>query len=81
MPDNSPYKGADADGRLQAADVFWGDGAGGRELHVVSLGWFVVPALWRARSPLSMRMRRLTVQAARDAVDGCEWRTQIGVCA
>ena len=28
-----------------------------------------------------MCMRRLTVQAARDAVDGCEWRTQIGECA
>ena len=28
-----------------------------------------------------MRLRRLTVQAARDAVDGCEWRTQTGVCA
>jgi hypothetical protein len=27
-----------------------------------------------------MCMRRLTVQAARDAVDGCEWRTQIGEC-
>jgi hypothetical protein len=27
-----------------------------------------------------MRMRRLTVQAARDAVDGCEWWTQTGVC-
>jgi|MesohylFT_1024984.scaffolds.fasta_scaffold05097_4 hypothetical protein len=28
-----------------------------------------------------MCMRRLTVQAARDAVDGCEWRTQTGVSA
>jgi hypothetical protein len=27
-----------------------------------------------------MCMRRLTVQAARDAVDGCEWRTQTGAC-
>lgn len=28
-----------------------------------------------------MHMRRLTVQTARDAVDGREWRTQTGVCA
>ncbi len=28
-----------------------------------------------------MRMRRLTFQAARDAMGGCEWRKQTGVCA
>lgn len=33
------------------------------------------------KGPTSMGLRRLTVQAARDAVDGCEWRTQTGVCA
>ncbi len=27
-----------------------------------------------------MRMRRLTVQAARDAMGVCEWRTPMGVC-
>ena len=27
-----------------------------------------------------MRMRRLTVQAARDAMGGCEWRNQMSVC-
>jgi hypothetical protein len=40
----------------------------------------LVPALWRVIGPISMRLRRLTVQAARDAVDGCEWRTRMGVC-
>ena len=27
-----------------------------------------------------MRMRRLTVQAARDDMGGCEWRNQMSVC-
>jgi hypothetical protein len=27
-----------------------------------------------------MRMRRLAVHAARDAMGGCEWRTPMGVC-
>ena len=70
--------GADGDGAERQAHV---DGDDGRELHVVSLGWLVVPALWRGKCPISMRLRRLTVQAARDAVDGCEGWTQTGVCA
>jgi hypothetical protein len=56
------------------------NGDGGGELHVFSLGWLVVPALWRVNGPISMRLRRLTVQTARAAVEGCEWRTQIGTC-
>ena len=68
---------ADGDGAERQAHV---DGDGGCELHVFSLECLLVTALLRAKRPISMRLRRLTVQAARDAMGGCEWRTQMGVC-
>jgi hypothetical protein len=57
------------------------DGDGGRELQNFPPEFLLVPALWRVNGPISMRLRRLTVQAARDDEDGREWRTQAGACA
>jgi hypothetical protein len=56
------------------------DGDGGRELQNFPPEFLLVPALWRAHGPISIRLRRLTGQAARNAVDGCEWLTQTGAC-
>jgi hypothetical protein len=69
--------GTEGDGAERQAHV---DGDGGGELHSFPPEFLLVPALWRGNGPISIRLRRLTGQAARDAVDGCEWRTQTGEC-